>query len=207
LDIAAAANHTLRAAGYPERSVEEITSFVGDGAKNLVERATGVAGDDHHAKELLGIFLDYYRAHPVEHTVVLPDVLSTLGILGELTLAVCTNKPRAITLEVLSRLALAPYFATVCAGDDTRSKKPDPAPLLKVCADLKIAPERTVIVGDGWQDVVCGRRAGARTIGVKGMGAHDELVQAAPDALIAMSDVPKRIATWQANSHVPPLGV
>ena len=39
LDLCLAVNHALRTVGLPERSLEEVSGFVGEGAARLVERA------------------------------------------------------------------------------------------------------------------------------------------------------------------------
>ena len=40
-DIADAVNAGLRAVGLPERSLQEVTGFIGEGSRNLVEKAVG----------------------------------------------------------------------------------------------------------------------------------------------------------------------
>lgn len=38
-DLAASCNHALRANGMPERTIDEVRRFVGNGVKKLMERA------------------------------------------------------------------------------------------------------------------------------------------------------------------------
>ena len=44
-DILGAANYTLREMGYPERTLEEMRRFVGNGAEMQVRRAFGPGAD------------------------------------------------------------------------------------------------------------------------------------------------------------------
>lgn len=53
-------------------------------------------------------------------------------------------------------------------------RKPKPGLITRACADLDLDPARSVMVGDRWLDVACGRAAGARSILVRsGHGAHE----------------------------------
>ena len=47
LDIATSVNLTLGELGLPQRSLEEIYSFVGDGVKRLLRLSVGEGGEDH----------------------------------------------------------------------------------------------------------------------------------------------------------------
>src|SRR4051812_26490928 len=63
-DIASATNHALGAHGFATLSVQEISSFVGDGARVLLERAARLAPGAPELEPLLATFLTYYAAHP-----------------------------------------------------------------------------------------------------------------------------------------------
>ena len=54
-------------------------------------------------------------------------------------LAVVTNKATRFVRPHLERAGIARYFALVVGGDDLPTKKPDPAPLLHVAAQLRRA--------------------------------------------------------------------
>ena len=56
-----------------------------------------------------------------------------------------------------------------------RCRKPGPGMIERACRDLRLDPARSVMVGDRWLDVACGRAAGTRAILVRtGHGAHEE---------------------------------
>lgn len=56
-----------------------------------------------------------------------------------------------------------------------RCRKPRPGMIEQACRDLRLDPARSVMVGDRWLDVACGRAAGTRTVLVRtGHGAHEE---------------------------------
>jgi D-glycero-D-manno-heptose 1,7-bisphosphate phosphatase len=55
-----------------------------------------------------------------------------------------------------------------------RCRKPGPALIEQACREMDLDPARSVMVGDRWIDIGCGRAAGARTVLVRtGHGAHD----------------------------------
>ena len=54
-------------------------------------------------------------------------------------------------------------------------RKPKPGMILRACGEMGLDPEASVMVGDRWLDVECGRRAGTRSVMVRtGHGAHEE---------------------------------
>jgi D-glycero-D-manno-heptose 1,7-bisphosphate phosphatase len=54
-------------------------------------------------------------------------------------------------------------------------RKPEPGMIEQACRDLDLDASRSFMVGDRWPDVVCGRRAGTRSILVRtGHGGHAE---------------------------------
>jgi D-glycero-D-manno-heptose 1,7-bisphosphate phosphatase len=65
-----------------------------------------------------------------------------------------------------------------------RCRKPEPGMIEQACREMDLDPSRSVMVGDRWLDVACGRAAGTRTILVRtGHGAHE--AETPPDGLRA----------------------
>ena len=59
--------------------------------------------------------------------------------------------------------------------DRCACRKPRPGMIEQACRDLDLDASRSVMVGDRWLDVACGRAAGTRTVLVRtGHGAHEE---------------------------------
>ncbi len=202
-DIAAATNHALASVGRPSLEESVIASFVGDGARPLLARAAGTTEDDPAVDELLAAFLAHYQEHPLDFTTLVPGAIETLDALRPLPLAVATNKPRPTTEIVLHGLALTHRFRIVVTGSDPLPRKPAAAQLLHVAEALDLPSESLVMVGDGPQDVECGRAAGARTVGVEGgMLPPARLAAARPDAMIRrLPDLVPLLASWGA--HLP----
>jgi 2-phosphoglycolate phosphatase len=204
LDIAHAANHALAANGFTELSVDEIASYVGDGARLLLARAARLEPDAAPLEPLLASFLNYYEAHPTDYTTLLPGAHEALAALSHLPLALCTNKPRSTTDAVLRNLRLPAQFAVVIAGGDLRQIKPHPLPLQHIAERLSLSTPELVMVGDGPQDILCAKAAGARSVGVEGgIQARDRLIASGPDVLLAsLNELPSLVASWLSAPQV-----
>lgn len=184
-DIVGAVHFVLDRFGAPPLPEDEIVGYVGDGARILLSRVFRLSPGAPELAPILAAFLEHYTEHAADRTTLLPDARATLDALRAVPLALCTNKPRAATERVLSVLDLARHFEVVVAAGDLPENKPSPVPLVYIGAKLDVPTTRLVMVGDGTQDVECGRAAGARTIAVLGgFATKDRLERAHPDALI-----------------------
>jgi len=198
-DIAQAANFCLDAAGFPPRTPAEIRSFIGDGSRLLLARASGLTSSDARVDAMLERFVVYYTQHAADHTRLLPGALEALEAVAHLPRALCTNKPSVTTLALLQALGIDALFDAVVAGGDVPHHKPHPAPLQRAGELIAVPCQRLVLVGDGPQDVACARAAGARSIGITEaiIVPIERLRAAGPDALVALRDVPAQIDAWR----------
>jgi len=184
LDIAAACNHVLASEGRPPLDVKVIATFVGDGVRALVSRAFAMPLESPALDALERAFVERYAAHAVEQTTWMPGALDAMDALRGTPLAVVTNKARAVTLAILDALDAGGRFAFVYAGGDG-PLKPRPEPVLAVGRALAVPVEALWVVGDGDQDLLSARAAGAVAIGVLGgFGTEARLRASRPDALL-----------------------
>lgn len=163
-DIAAAFNAALVEAGHAAFSVPVVTAMVGEGARKLVERALiahGVAAGAADVGRLHARFLAHYDAHPCVHTKLYPgarDALDALAADGW-RLAVCTNKPEPLAVQVLDALGIAPLFGAIVGGRDGVPLKPAAAMVHLALAGLSGAGARAVFIGDSHADLAAARAA------------------------------------------------
>lgn len=192
-DLAAAVNAALArvAPGTPALPVEAVRSFVGDGARVLVERSLGRAGLPHAPEQVLPVFLEVYRGCLLDTTRLYPGVLEELDRLRPRTLAVLTNKPGDLSRTILAGLGVADRFARIWGAGDFPGRKPDPAGLLRLLQELAVPPLEAVVVGDSPVDVQTARAAGVAVIGVTWGLDPARLREAGPDSLI---DHPRELA-------------
>lgn len=195
-DIAEAANHALDKNGFAQLPHDELESYVGDGAPALLSRAARLDVTDERVRVLVADFLDYYAEHPIDHTALMPGALRALDELENYALGVCTNKPRRTSLAVLEGLELDARFSGVVAGDDLPERKPHPAPVLEAARRIGVPVSEVIMVGDGPQDVLSGRAAGAYTVGVRGgIQPFERLAAAEPHAVIdTLAELPALVS-------------
>jgi phosphoglycolate phosphatase len=182
-DIIAHINAALGDHGLPERDPDAITSWVGHGADELVRHA--VAREDLVAP-VLATFRTRYRARPVIESRVyagLPDVLDALA--PRYRLAVLSNKPHDITVDVCAALLGRWPFAVIAGARPNRPRKPDPQALVDVARELAIDVTACALVGDSEVDIATARSASAPSIAVAwGMRPLATLTAAQPDHLV-----------------------
>ncbi|MBI3099560.1 MAG: HAD-IA family hydrolase [Planctomycetes bacterium] len=185
-DLAASANHAVaQVAGLPPRPVEEVTGFIGDGARMLVVRCLGPA-HEHRIGEALPLFLEHYDRHLLDTTALYPGVMPMLEALAATPKAVLTNKPEGMSRRILDALGIAPHFRAVIGGDSLPEKKPDPSGALLLCRDLGVPPAEALLIGDSATDVRTGKAAGIRTVGVMGgFGTFESMREAGVDHVIS----------------------
>jgi phosphoglycolate phosphatase len=177
-DIVDAVNETLVALHLPRRSDAEVASFVGDGAELLVRRALGPSHEERTGEALL-LWKRFYGARLVAKTKVYAGIEAALALPPEAR-AVLTNKPGGFAREIVRALGMEGRFRAVVGGDEA-AKKPDPAALLQLCADLGSSPQEALLVGDSTVDVATGRNASVPVCAVTwGFGAPSALAAAGP---------------------------
>ena len=189
-DIARACNHVLQWAGRESLPIETISSFVGDGARNLLARAFGISEQAPEIGALFEEWQRFYVEHPADETKLLPGALRALQELSArgVALGIVTNKARTVTLAIIEAFQLKPYLSALYAGGDG-PLKPSPEPIVAIARDLQVSVHELWVVGDGTQDILAARAAGARGIAIAGGFQDAEKLRAAgPDALYESLD-------------------
>ncbi len=180
-DIADALNATLATRGLPALPEDHIKQMVGAGVPELVRRglsAHGVDADDIEpfVRELVA----RYSAQPAARTRLYDggaELLADLAARG-VKMAICTNKPQAITDLVLAELGVALHFGAVVGTTPDLPRKPDPA-MLRAALDLLAVPAfDALMIGDSAADVGAASALGVPVIVLRsgyGKEAPDEL--------------------------------
>lgn len=164
-DLASALNTVLDMRGFANHSLETIRTMIGNGVPKLIERgfnAIGMRLDANQLEQLIPIFVSVYSDCAVEQTRPYPQIVETLEQLQAMNIpmGVCTNKPEALSRQILEGLGLSKYFSSVVGGDTTSTRKPDPQPLLQCLGDLRTEPQAGMMIGDSIVDVDAARAAG-----------------------------------------------
>ena len=184
IDLANSVNYTRIQMGMLPLSPEIIFSYIGDGAALLIRRALGEGLQEDDVHGALRIFMDHYKRHLLDHTVLYPSVTSTLCKLSHLQLAILSNKPIEPSLTILEGLKVRDRFVQVYGGDSFEQKKPHPMGIEQILKDTGIPKTRALMVGDSRIDVTTGQNARVATCGVSYGLASDTLLGMEPDFLI-----------------------
>lgn len=147
-------------------------SYVGDGATKLVQRALG---PEIYQPQHLTLFLRLYHQQLIVHSRVYPGIRDFLHHHRHRPLAVVSNKPYQLAIELLQGLDLASPFQLILGGDSLEHKKPHPLPLQHAAAELGVAPEQCVMIGDHHTDLYGAAAAGMRSCFCRyGFGRADD---------------------------------
>ena len=112
------------------------------------------------------------------------------------TLGIATGKSRRGLDRALDASGLRPYFRASRCADETHPK-PHPAMLYELMAELDVAPENSLMIGDTSHDLDMARAAGVDALAVT-YGAHAAagLVDCAPRGCVgSVSELEKWLAT------------
>lgn len=162
-----------------------VASYIGNGAPMLVKRALpGLSEDDHLAA--LQFFLDYYREHMLDATVLYPGVREALDRLhrAAIPLAVLTNKPVRFSVQLIAGLGLAGHFFQIYGGNSFEEKKPHPIGIESLIAESGADRERTIMVGDSSVDILTARAASVKACGVSWGFQPETFAIAPPDFIV-----------------------
>ena len=174
-DLADGVNHALREFGYPERTVEEVRRFVGNGARRLITLAVPEGADP---KPVFEEFRAYYDTHCQIKTKPydgIPEVLEALAVLGEkYPMAVVSNKPDSAVKPLCEQ-----YFPGLYARGESADCPRKPAADMVYKAMEAIGVDRCVYVGDSEVDVLTAKNAGVPCLSVLWGFRDRDMIQAA----------------------------
>ena len=185
-DLAAAANYVCRENDWPEYTVAEVESMVGNGIPKLVERFSPEnARSPLMLANTLHQFNRYYGAHNMESTHPYPGIPELLRELHDrgLQMAVCSNKADEFSRVIVEHF-FPGIFRLVRGNIPGTPVKPDPGVAKGIMERLGAEPGETLMVGDSDVDIHTGHNAGLRACGVTwGFRSRENLVDAGADVL------------------------
>ena len=166
-DLAASCNYALRSCGMPERTIDEVRRFVGNGVKKLMERAIPQGVDNPRFEECYAAFREHYMVHNLDTTAPYPGVLEMLGRLkGQgAKLAVVSNKFYAATQELVKHF-FGDYVEVAIGERPDIRKKPAPDTVEEALRQLEASPDTAVYIGDSDVDIMTAKNSGMPCVSV-----------------------------------------
>lgn len=166
-DLKNATNYSLRQFGMPERSLEEVRMFVGNGIRKLVERAVPAGTSEEKINQVFDVFLEYYEIHSADNTSPYPGILELVEKLKKsgIKTAVSTNKAD-VPAQELGREYFNGIFDLIVGQQDGLKVKPAPDSVNKILSILDIQKKDAIYIGDSDVDVQTAKNSGLDFIGV-----------------------------------------
>lgn len=175
-DLVQAINFMLKTLRLPERTTEEIISFVGDGINSLIERALG-QGNTELLENAHDIFTQYYSNHLLDNATLYHQVEDVLTHFARKTKIILTNKRYKYTIPIAQGLDIEKYFVEIIGSDTTPYKKPDARVVDLILDKYGAAKEKTVIIGDGINDILVAKNSGILSCAyLNGLGNRQDLL-------------------------------
>lgn len=168
-DLATSVNYALSQCRMPERTLDEVRRFVGNGVRLLMIRAVPDGEDNPRFQEAFDIFRSHYLEHSLDTTAPYPgimEMLQRLKVNGK-RLAVVSNKFDTATKELIRH-----FFGNlieVAIGENEAAgvrKKPAPDTVNEALRQLGVGKEDAVYVGDSDVDLQTARNSGLPCISV-----------------------------------------
>lgn len=167
-DIAENVNLTLAKYNKPLRTNEEIKTFIGCGAKNLIALSFDEDVKSSETDEHLAYYNKVYTASKSEKSTVFDGMMDVLYALKDngFKIAILTNKPQATTERIIkTHISEFPFDMVVGQSDNVKCK-PDKTATLNILKALDVLPENTFFVGDGETDVLTAINSNTKGVAV-----------------------------------------
>lgn len=153
-DLADSTNYALKTHGYPERTMDEVRQFVGNGIRKLMERAVPEGTPVEEIDRVHETFTAHYKVHCADKTRPYDGIMELLQNLKKdgCKLAVVSNKADYGVQELCKQYFDGVFDFAVGEREGIR-KKPAPDSVNEVLKTLGCSRDRAVYIGDSDVDI------------------------------------------------------
>jgi phosphoglycolate phosphatase len=171
-DMAAALGEVMVEHGLDAHPRHRVATMIGHGVPALVSRAFAAHGrtvEGDAFERAVARYMELYEPRATRETRLFEGVSEAVRDLHEagVRMAVCTNKPGAVSRDIVEAFGLSPYMGAVIGGDAGPPRKPEPDLLLLALETLGVAAARSGMIGDSGADVAAARAAGLPVVVVE----------------------------------------
>lgn len=159
-DLKNTTNYALQKHGFPERTLEEVRQFVGNGIHKLIERAVPATTSDEQIENVFQTFEIYYKDHCMDTTKPydgIPELLKNLREKGFMT-AVVSNKVDFAVQDLVHDFFEGLFDIAIGEREGVR-KKPAPDSVYEVLKAYQLSKEEIIYIGDSDVDFKTAKNA------------------------------------------------
>ena len=160
-DLADAVNVVMKANEFPQRTIEEVRCFVGNGIRRLMELAVPEHVTGEQFEKVFEQFKTYYTDHCQIKTRAYDGIMELLENLQRegYAMAIVSNKNHAAVRE-LNDIYFEKYIKVAIGQKDGIRKKPAPDTVLQALKELGKEKESAIYVGDSEVDFLTAQNTG-----------------------------------------------
>ena len=185
-DLHCSTNFALRSFGFPERTIDEVNSFVGNGLAMLIRRSLPDGTSEEMMQEVLREMKRHYAEHYHDLTLPYPGIMELLTECKakKIPMAIVSNKADPFVKNL--RELFFDDFIDVAMGESADlPRKPAPNMVYVAMEQLGVSAKDAFYVGDSEVDVQTAKNAGLPCLAVTwGFRSEDTLINAGATDLI-----------------------
>ena len=189
-DLCNSVNYSLRTNNFPERSLAEVRTFVGNGIRLLIERSVPEGTSKELIDKTFECFKTYYAVHCNDKTKTYPGVMDMLKELKKngYKIAVLSNKAQYAVTK-LCDIYFNNLLDDAVGARENVAKKPSPDALYICAENNNINLNNVIYVGDSDVDVATANNAGVKGIAVTwGFRSRELLIKCGAENLADNTD-------------------
>ena len=195
-DLTDSVNFVREQYGFNPLPIDEVASYLGSGITALVKAVLSELKNEEFDTAVKK-FKDNYVQHLTDKTRAYNGVTDMLSSISQ-PKVLLSNKDERFSKQILETLGLSKYFTEIYGGDSFKEKKPNPLPVFEIMKKFSLKKEEVLMIGDGTNDILVGKNAGIKTIGVLyGYSSLEQVKELAPDFIAKdTNEIIKTIKNW-----------
>lgn len=186
-DLADSTNYIMQQYGYPQRTLTEVRSFVGNGIRKLLERSAPKGTPAEQIDRMFEQFKEYYGVHCADKTKPYDGIMELLANLQTqgVKLAVVSNKAD-YAVKALCEQYFPGCFDEAVGEREGIARKPAPDTVNEVLKNLQMDKSQAVYIGDSEVDVQTAQNAEMDCIAVDwGFRDREVLQEAGAETIVS----------------------
>ena len=187
-DLAGACEILIKKYNFDAKwTMDDYRKFVGNGAKNLVDRAFNFTLDEQTLTQRYEEFKVIYNKIKLDHAHAYDGIKEQLDILKEkgIALAVVTNKPNVAAVSMVEHIFGKGFFDYITGCVDGLPTKPDPTTTLRALSAVDCKPTEAIFFGDSEVDMKTAKNANIEAVGCSwGFRSFETLFAEHPSVII-----------------------